>query len=108
MNDFNQEDDVDEFVSATASLQPAQKGPLRRHIAEALEEYFDQLDGHAPNDLYTMVIQEVEAPLLEVVMRRTGGNQSRAAAVLGINRNTLRKKLQHHALDYRNGADRLD
>lgn len=103
MKSFNHQDDVQAFVSGTPTLQPAEKGPLRQHIEEALEEYFEQLNGHAPTDLYAMVIGEVEAPLLEVVMRRTGGNQSQAAAILGINRNTLRKKLQHHGFDRRNG-----
>ena len=75
--------------------------PMRERVRECLEEYFDHLDGHAPTALYDMVLQEVEAPLLEVVMRHTGWNQSRAAAVLGINRNTLRKKLQYYDLDRR-------
>ena len=45
-----------------------------------------------------MVVAEVEKPLLEVVLKRTGGNQLRAARILGINRNTLRKKLDLYGL----------
>jgi len=64
----------------------------------ALNRYFKDLDGHKAVDLYDMVIGEVERPLLEVVMKHAETNQCRAAEILGINRNTLRKKLKHHGL----------
>ncbi len=67
-------------------------------VREALERYFERLDGHPPSDLYQLVMGEIERPLLETVMAHTGGNQSRAAACLGISRSTLRKKLKHHGL----------
>ncbi len=68
--------------------------PLAENVKTALDAYFADLDGQTPNDLYRMVINEVEKPLLQTVMNNTNGNQSRAAKILGINRSTLRKKLQ--------------
>jgi Fis family transcriptional regulator, factor for inversion stimulation protein len=65
---------------------------------EALEQYFHTLNGHQPEELYDLVIGEVEKPLLRAVLEYTGGNQSLAASILGINRGTLRKKLRHHGL----------
>jgi len=67
-------------------------------IRESLETYFKDLRGAEPNGIYDMVIQVVEKPLLDVVMQRAEGNQSRAAEWLGINRNTLRRKLVEHKL----------
>ncbi|MCP4040605.1 MAG: Fis family transcriptional regulator, partial [Gammaproteobacteria bacterium] len=58
-----------------------------------------QLDGHAPGGMYQLVISEVEAPLLETVLRYTESNQSRAAELLGINRGTLRKKLKQYGIE---------
>lgn len=75
------------------------KKPLREAIQAALECYFEDLDGHSPGDLYQMVLSEIEEPLLQTVMQHTGGNQSKAAAMLGINRSTLRKKLDQYGLD---------
>ncbi|HQY08474.1 MAG: Fis family transcriptional regulator [Burkholderiales bacterium] len=63
-----------------------------------LESYFRDLEGTTPHGLYDMVIKAVERPLLEIVLAQTEGNQSRAAEWLGINRNTLRRKLLEHKL----------
>jgi Fis family transcriptional regulator len=73
--------------------------PLRECVRDALSSYFKQLDGHAPSDLYQLVLAEVEPPLLQTVMQHTQGNQTRAAAILGISRSTLRKKLAIYHLD---------
>lgn len=73
--------------------------PLNSCIQVALERYFRDLDGHPPNGLYEMVIGEVEYPLLKMVMHHTRGNQSKAAEMLGINRGTLRKKLDKYGLN---------
>lgn len=73
--------------------------PLRQLITSALEAYFEQLDGEKPANLYDMVLEEVELPLLKMVMNFASGNQSKAAAFLGMSRGTLRKKLQHYQLD---------
>jgi Fis family transcriptional regulator, factor for inversion stimulation protein len=63
-----------------------------------LETYFRDLDGTDPTGLYDMLVKLVEKPLLDVVMTQSGQNQSRAAEWLGLNRNTLRKKLLEHEL----------
>jgi len=72
--------------------------PLAKQVKAALEIYFQELDDFTPSDLYRMVIDEVEKPLLETVMKQVKGNQTRAAEMLGLNRSTLRKKLQLHNL----------
>lgn len=77
-------------MSRTSSIDEA--------IIRSLEKYFRDLDGQTPSGVYDMVIQAVERPLLEVVMREADGNQVRASEMLGINRNTLRKKLLNHGL----------
>ena len=71
---------------------------LDEAIVRSLEKYFRDLEGQTPSQVYDMVIQAVERPLLEVVMRQAQGNQVRASEILGINRNTLRKKLVTHGL----------
>lgn len=80
--------------SASAASQPA----LREHVALAVRRYLADLGDNTPDDLFEVVMREVEAPLFAEVMRHFGGNQSRAAAALGINRATLRKKLRHYGL----------
>ena len=72
--------------------------PLRKHTEEALNKYFDSLNGDRPGDLYDLVLGQVEEPLFRAVMDYTHGNQSQAAGILGINRGTLRKKLKIYSL----------
>lgn len=72
--------------------------PLRVCVKEAVENYLRHLDGHDVSRLFDLFMTEVEPPLLEAVLAYTNGNQSRAAQMLGINRATLRKKLQRHDL----------
>ena len=74
----------------------------KKHIEECvrdnLESYFKDLRGVEPSNLYELILGVVEKPLLDVVMKHADGNQSRAAEWLGINRNTLRRKLLEHKL----------
>ena len=72
--------------------------PLRVCVKEAVDNYLRHLDGHDVSDMFDLVIAEVEAPLLESVLAHAKGNQCRAAAMLGINRATLRKKLKRYDL----------
>jgi Fis family transcriptional regulator len=73
---------------------------MARYVRKALKEYFKDLDGEDPCcEMYDMVMNCVEKPLLEMVLEHVGGNQTHAAEMLGINRNTLRKKMQQHGID---------
>jgi len=67
-------------------------------IRRSVEQYFKDLRGAEPNTLHDLFLGAAEKPLLDVVMRHADGNQSKAAEWLGINRNTLRRKLQVHKL----------
>ena len=69
-------------------------GKLNGFVADCMAKYFSTLNGHQPNNLYDMVIGEIEAPLLSAALEYCEGNQSRAAEMLGLNRGTLRKKLR--------------
>ena len=72
---------------------------VARYVREAVEDYFKNLDGEEPScAVYDMVMNCVEKPLIETVLHQAGGNQTRAAELLGLNRNTLRKKIQHHRI----------
>lgn len=68
-------------------------------VERALNEYFKDLDGQPPHAVYDMVLACIEKPMLEHIMKRAGGNQSKAAEILGLNRNTLRKKLQQYNIE---------
>lgn len=74
----------------------------KKHIEEcvrtSLEGYFKDLRGTEPDGVYDMLLRIVEKPLLEVVMQQAEHNQSRAAEWLGLNRNTLRKKMKTHGI----------
>ena len=67
-------------------------------VRRTLNRYFRDLDGEQPHAIYDMVMNCVEKPMLEVVMRQANGNQTVAADMLGINRNTLRRKLTEYEL----------
>ena len=94
-------------ITASGQVEPALRvinkqehaDPLRECVRIALRDYFERLDGHGASSLYQLVIREVEQPLFESVMEHTGGNQTRAAALLGISRSTLRKKLALYQID---------
>ena len=72
---------------------------MARYVRKAMDDYFKDLDGEDPScAVYDMVINCVEKPLIETVLHHAGGNQTRAADLLGMNRNTLRKKIQQHRI----------
>jgi Fis family transcriptional regulator len=71
---------------------------IARCVRKALEEYFNDLGGEKPHAIYDMVIRSVERPLIEMVVQQAGGNQTRAAELLGINRNTLRNKMKQYQI----------
>lgn len=73
---------------------------LQDRIEILLDNYFKDLDGEKPIDVYNMVLHSVEKPLLIYIMNYAQGNQTKAAKILGLNRNTLRKKLEFYNLNY--------
>lgn len=75
------------------------ESPISRCVRQALEEYFQHLDGEPPHEVQQMVLDAVEKPMLEVVMRHARGNQTHAAQILGISRNTLHKRLTQYGLE---------
>jgi Fis family transcriptional regulator len=78
--------------------EPIKGGELREAVACAVQRYLNELDGQMTTDLYALVLSQVEPPLLSAVLNYTRGNQTRAAQLLGLNRGTLRKKLQQYGI----------
>ena len=68
-------------------------------IKASLDDYFMHLDGQPPHAIYNMVLGCIEKPMLEYILNKVGGNQSKAAEMLGLNRNTLRKKMAEYGLN---------
>ncbi|AKQ33857.1 DNA-binding transcriptional regulator Fis [Candidatus Coxiella mudrowiae] len=89
-----------DFLVQKTEVKPVTTGQsFGSSVQQSLQNYFAQLDGQDPANLYNMVLAEMEVPLLKVVMRYTNGNQSKAAKILGISRGTLRKKLAIYQID---------
>ena len=75
-------------------------GEMARMVRKAIDGYFKDLDGEKASGVYDMVINCIEKPLLESVLHRVRGNQTHAAQMLGLNRNTLRKKMKSHGIKF--------
>jgi Fis family transcriptional regulator len=71
---------------------------IGRSVERSLDEYFRKLDGEPPHGVYDMVIAHVERALLSLMLERANGNQTHAADMLGMNRNTLRAKLSKYRI----------
>lgn len=84
-------------MSADPSADPT-PGDLGRCLRQALDQYFQALDGFPPGDLHRLLIEQTERTLLARVLEHADGNQRRAAEILGINRATLRKKVRQYEL----------
>jgi len=83
----------------TANLNMANTSQsLRYSVQQSLQQYFSQLGGHTPNNLYEMVLSEVEKPMLEMVLQLCNNNQCKATKMLGLSRGTLRKKMAKYDL----------
>ena len=82
------------------SIESHNQLPLADHIRMVMSNYYKNLvaNGSTPENVYELVISEVELPLIEATMEYTGNNQSNAAKILGVNRGTFRKKLSHYGM----------
>ncbi len=89
--------EVETVLANQPAMEPLQSGDgdkLAASIGKHLRRYFDLHGGTLPPPgLYQRILREVEAPLIEIALDATGGNQAKCAELLGINRNTLRKKI---------------
>ena len=83
---------------ADTASRHATRAPLRDHVATSVRRYIGDLNGSDVDNLYAIALRELEIPLFVEVLRHCDGNQSRAAAMLGIHRATLRKKLRDYGL----------
>ncbi|MCB9572131.1 MAG: sigma-54-dependent Fis family transcriptional regulator [Kofleriaceae bacterium] len=91
--------DVDEILPKVAERVPLEDMAFEDMIKAKLAGFMQRMDGYPVHDLYEKVVQRVERPLFELVLQQTGGNQLKAAEILGLNRNTLRKKLVELGLE---------
>ena len=82
----------------TDSTRTGPRPPLRDHVANSVRRYLSDLNGCGADDLYQIALRELEIPLFAEVLNHCDGNQSRAAAMLGIHRATLRKKLRDYGI----------
>lgn len=79
-------------------MKETQKSTLGNYVLNSIEDYFFNLDGGKTTNLYNLVLEEIEGPLFRSVMKHTNNNQSNAAAILGISRGTLRKKIKQYSI----------
>jgi Fis family transcriptional regulator len=83
-----------------ANTKPANNSNcLSDNVKAAVERYFKDMDGHEPSNLHELVMSQVEKPLIECVIDNSRGNLSRAAQLLGLNRGTLRNRMQKYDLE---------
>lgn len=87
-------DDIDNMTAPTST----EISQLSHAVKHSIRRYLYELDGTLPNDMYDLVLRQIERPLFEAILEHTKGNQSRAAELLGLNRGTLRKKLRSYDL----------
>ena len=90
-SDFNAE--------PSTTHQPTEPKTLREKVAESLENYFAHLGDETPQNLYQLILGEIQPPMLEAVLKYTKGNQSKAAIILGISRGTLYKMLKQYNMN---------
>jgi len=88
-----------QVIALTPALQVGDQLSLQESVGQSLQKYVTTLDGQMPKNLYALVLAEVERPLIQMVLKLTNGNQSKAAIVLGLSRGTLRKKMAIYGLN---------
>ncbi len=94
---MNVDDTIDD-TSTETSHTPEEISQLSQAVKHSIRRYLYELEGTQPDNMYALVLKQIERPLFEAILEHTKGNQSRAAEILGLNRGTLRKKLQSYDL----------
>ena len=79
-------------------MKKNQSVPLREHVQENIRRYLEDMGNTEPEHMHRKLLSEIEPPLIEEVLRYTGGNQSRSARILGMTRNTLRSKIRRYSI----------
>jgi Fis family transcriptional regulator, factor for inversion stimulation protein len=85
-------------MSQSSDNQAQEISQLSNAVKHSIRRYLFDLEGTQPNNMYELVLKQIEQPLFEAILEHTKGNQSRAAEMLGLNRGTLRKKLRSYNL----------
>jgi len=85
-------------INESAENNNQEISQLSHAVKHSIRRYLYELDGTQPNNMYNLVLKQIEQPLFEAILEHTKGNQSRAAELLGLNRGTLRKKLRSYNL----------
>lgn len=85
--------------SDTEFMHRLDKLSLESVVEIKISRFLDQIGSFYPDDLYDLILAKIEKPFLQQILRRTGNNQAQAAKILGINRNTLRKKMKQYGLN---------
>ncbi|VAW50635.1 DNA-binding protein Fis [hydrothermal vent metagenome] len=85
-------------IDKSAEKNHQEISQLSHAVKHSIRRYLYELDGTQPNNMYNLVLKQIEQPLFEAILEHTKGNQSRAAELLGLNRGTLRKKLRSYNL----------
>jgi len=100
--------DVDQVLPTVAERVPLEELSFEEMVKSKLSGFLERMDGYPVHDLYEKVLERVERPLFELVLAKTGGNQVKAAEILGLNRNTLRKKLESFGVTHKRGKKPRD
>ncbi len=87
-----------ENTNQSGENQPQEISQLSHAVKHSIRRYLFELEGTQPNNMYELVLKQIEQPLFEAILEHTKGNQSRASEMLGLNRGTLRKKLRSYNL----------
>ncbi len=95
---MNAQDFQDITHDSSSNLETEEISQLSHAVKHSIRRYLYELDGTLPNNMYELVLKQIEQPLFEAILEHTKGNQSRAAELLGLNRGTLRKKLRSYNL----------
>lgn len=98
MTIFDNNSTQESVTASNFNPNPTSGATLREHVAISMQNYLQQMNGQPLNEVYDLVLTQVEEPLLRAIMEHTRNNQTKAAQVLGLNRGTLRKKLKRYNL----------